>query len=56
MAFHNARLKSATLSECFEGYNEEGKQVGTTTHRFPDQIADQLEGKLLLIHVFSDMF
>lgn len=56
MAFEDARLKSATLSECFEGYNEEGKQVTTTTHRFADQIADQLEGKLLLIHGLTDMF
>ena len=56
MAFEDARLKSATLSECFEGYNEEGKQVATTTHRYADQIADQLEGKLLLIHGLTDMF
>ena len=56
MAFHNARLKSATLSECFEGYNEEGKKVATTSRRFADQIADQLEGKLLLIHGLTDMF
>ena len=56
MAFEDSRFKSATLSECFEGYSEEGKQVSTTTHQFADQIADKLEGKLLLIHGLVDMF
>jgi len=56
IAFEDARLKSPALTECFEGYNEEGKQVATTSHRFADQIADQLEGKLLLIHGLTDMF
>jgi len=56
MAFEDSRFKSAVLSECFEGYSEEGEHVGTTEHQFADQMADRLEGKLLLIHGLVDMF
>ena len=56
MAFEDSRFKSATLSECFEGYSEEGEHVGTTDHQFAEHIADRLEGKLLLVHGLVDMF
>ncbi|MDB9724459.1 S9 family peptidase [bacterium] len=56
MAFEDSRLKSAVLSECFEGYSEQGKQIATTPHQFADQLAHKLEGKLLLIHGMVDMF
>ena len=56
MAFEDARLKQATLSECFEGYNEQGQQVAKTEHQYAENIAGNLTGKLLLIHGLTDMF
>lgn len=56
MAYEDARFKQAALSECFEGYSAEGKQMVSTDGRFADQIADRLEGKLLLIHGLTDMY
>ena len=56
MAFEDARLKQAALSECFEGYNDVGEKVVHTERRFAEALVDQLQGKLLLIHGMEDMF